>query len=313
MIKIVRPGGYVYVGDIRSLPLLPSFSCSIEMFQAFGGRPHGVDAQELRARIRRRMERETELVLSPAYFLRPWRWLPANISRKISRVEIRPLGGHADNEMTRYRYQVIIRVGDEPEPPSRHEFLDWTEREWTLGDIRSALRQYPNRCIGFRGIRNARIEKDLAALAILRNPALTLREIGREVEEYVEKGILPQALTRLEREGLGFKVFLSWASCQPDGSYDALFIPVHLLQGKTWPTIDWPQPDASALVRVANAPGQRKLRNQLTDQLVALCSQNLPERMVPRDVTLVDVLAPTPGGDVDPAALLAARAASRSF
>jgi hypothetical protein len=80
-IRIVRPGGHVYVGDVRSLPLLHAFAASVELFQASDETNGG----ELRDRIRRRVEREQELVLSPAYFLSLRERFP-----KLSRVEIRP-------------------------------------------------------------------------------------------------------------------------------------------------------------------------------------------------------------------------------
>jgi SAM-dependent methyltransferase len=301
-INILRPGGHVFVGDIRSLPLLLAFSSSVELFQA----ADEISAGELRDRIRRRIEREQELVLSPAYFLSLRHWFP-----KISRVEIRPLRGHANNEMSRYRYQAIIHVGQEAEASGDNVSLDWTERKWELGDIRSTLLQHPNERIGIKCIRNARIEKDLAALAILRDAdaAHTAGELRRELEQYVEKGILPEAVINLETEGLGFAVFLSWASCRPDGSYDAFFVPTHSLHGKTLPAIDWPQPNAPEFVHFANAPRQGKLRNELIDQLVTHCSQNLPEEMVPHDIALVDTLVRTPDGDIDSWALLSARSA----
>ena|ERR1035437_1676487 len=56
-VNVVRPGGHVYVGDIRSLPLLPAFASSVELFQA----ADEMSAEELRDRIRRRLQREQEL------------------------------------------------------------------------------------------------------------------------------------------------------------------------------------------------------------------------------------------------------------
>ena len=80
-VRVVRPGGHVYVGDIRSLPLLPLFATSVELFQAASDLTVG----ELKARIRRRIEREKELTISPAYFLHR-----QNRLAKISSVEIQP-------------------------------------------------------------------------------------------------------------------------------------------------------------------------------------------------------------------------------
>ncbi len=287
-INIVRPGGYVYVGDVRSLPLLQAFASSVELFQA----ADEMSAGELRDRIRRRLEREPELVISPAYFLSLQHRFP-----KISRVDIRPLRGRADNEMTRFRYEAILHVAGEPGASFDDEFIDWTERKWALDDIRSMLRQHPDERVGIKCIRNARIEKDLAALEILRvaDAGHTAGDLRHGLEQYVEEGIHPQALLDLETEGMGFTVFLSWAAGRPDGSYDAFFIPRRSMQGTTTPAIGWPEPDASKLARLANAPGQIKLRNELINQLVAHCSRNLPEGLGPAEIVLVDMIPKTCG------------------
>jgi len=302
-IHIVRPGGHVYVGDVRNLPLLRAFAASIELFQS----EDEIKAGELRDRIRRRVEREQELVLSPAYFLSLRQQIP-----KLSRVDIRPLRGRADNEMSRYRYEAILHVGQDAEASCEDEFLDWTERSYSLKEIRSILGENPNKRIGIKRIQNARIEKDLAALAVLRDAdaELTVGGLRHGFEETSSKGIHPQDILDLEFQGLGFSVVLSWAACSPDGNYDACFVPAVLQQGVAMPAINWPEPEASEFVCTANAPGQGRLRKELIDHLAAHCSQNLPLEMVPRNFMLVDKLALTPGGEVDSRALLAARNAS---
>ncbi len=92
-VNIATPGGYVYIGDVRSLPLFQAFASSVELFQAVGE----LSAGELRDRIRRRVEREQELLISPAYFLSLPRRIP-----KISRVDIRHFAAALTTQMTRF-------------------------------------------------------------------------------------------------------------------------------------------------------------------------------------------------------------------
>jgi SAM-dependent methyltransferase len=297
-VNLVKPGGYVYLGDVRNLPLLQAFASSVELFQA----ADEMGAGELRDRICRRVDREPELVISPAYFFSLQHRIP-----KISRVDIRPLRGRADNEMTRFRYEAILHVGHEKGAAFDAEFQDWNVRKWTLNDIRSMLRQHPNQCIGIKRIPNARIEKDIAAMSVLRDAdaAHTAGDLRRGLEQYAEEGIHPQALFDLDAEGLGFAVYLSWAACRIDGSYDAYFVPKHLLQGVTIPAIGWPMPDAIDFARLANAPGQGKLRNELIDQLTAHCSKNVSEELAPAKIILLDMLPRTAAGAVAYQELLA--------
>ena len=286
-VNIVRPGGHVYVGDVRSLLLLQTFDTSVELFQAAGE----LSAGELRDRIRRRAEREPELVLSPAYFLSLQDRFP-----KISRVDLRPLRGQADNEMTRFRYAAILHIGHDNPAVFDGEFFDWTEHRWGLDEIRSVLRQHSNQPFGIKGIRNARIEMDLAAMAILdgADPASTAGALRHKIEQNADEGLHPQSLFDLEKEGLGFAVFLSWAACRHDGSYDAFFLPKGSLEEGILPAIGWPKPDASEFARLANAPGQFKMRHELTSQLMVHCNQKLPKESVPREIILVDSLERMP-------------------
>jgi hypothetical protein len=282
-ISLVKPGGHVYIGDVRSLPLLQAFASSVELFQV----AEEMSAGELREKIRRRVDREPELVISPAYFLSLPRKFP-----KVSRVDIQPLHGRADNEMTRFRYEAILHIGPRSAPAFEGEFQDWADRKSTLDEIRSVLSQHAGRPIGFKNIRNARIERDLAAMAILdaTEGAYTAGQLRRELDQLAIGGIHPQDLFDLEDEDLGFEIFLSWAACRKDGTYDAFFIPKQNTQESTFPAINWPAPDASGFLHHANAPGQSKMRKELADQLMEYCRQNLPQDSVPREIILVDSL-----------------------
>lgn len=299
-VNIVRPGGYVYVGDVRSLPLFQAFASSVELFQA----ADELTSHELRDRIRRRVEREPELVISPAYFLSLPRRIP-----KISRVDIRPLRGLADNEMTRFRYEAILHVGHDGAAAFNGEFLDWTQNKWSLDEIRSVLRKHANHPIGIKGIKNSRIENDLAAIEILdgSDAGYKAGALRQKVVQKAIEGLHPQSLFDLEKEDLGFAVFLSWTACRHDGSFDAFFIPEELLQGKSLPAIGWPEPDASAFAHLANAPGQARIRSELISQLVVHCRQNLGEALAPNEISLVDMLPRAADGEVARQDLLKAR------
>jgi len=281
-INLVKPGGHIYVGDVRSLPLFGLFASSVELFQA----PDPLSVAELRDRIRRRLDREPELVLSPAYFLSLPRRFP-----KVSRVEIRPLRGRADNEMTRFRYEAILHVGHNSAPVFEGEFLDWAGRKSTVDDMRSVL-SHAARPVGIKNIRNARIERDLAAMAILdaADGAAPVGDLRPRVEQTAVDGIHPQEIFDLESEDLGFAVFLSSAACRKDGTFDAFFIPKQSLPGSRFPAINWSVPDASAFLHHANAPGQVKTRHDLTAQLMEFCKQNLPQDSVPGEIILADSL-----------------------
>ena len=77
-----------------------------------GAEPGFAPADTLRKRVRRRVSEEEELVIDPRFFLALQARLP-----EIVDVQIRPKRGRSDNEMTRFRYDVILSVASVPPRP----------------------------------------------------------------------------------------------------------------------------------------------------------------------------------------------------
>ncbi|HEY3582715.1 MAG TPA: amino acid adenylation domain-containing protein, partial [Pyrinomonadaceae bacterium] len=102
-VRATRAGGFVFVGDVRSLPLLEAFHTSVEL--AKGG--DALPVEELQQLVRKRVADEEELILDPAFFDALKEHLP-----QISDVDILAKRGRFENEMTRFRYQVILRIGE---------------------------------------------------------------------------------------------------------------------------------------------------------------------------------------------------------
>jgi ubiquinone/menaquinone biosynthesis C-methylase UbiE len=283
--RLIKSKGQVFIGDVRNLPLLSAFACSVELFQA----AEELSIGELRDRVNRRTHRDPELVLSPAYFLSLQGRLP-----RVSKVEIQLRQGRGDNEMSRYRYSAILHVGQAAEVPSEVSFEDWTEHAFTVDEIRSMLQECCEP-FGLKRIKNVRVEKDIRALEMLKSDLAprTAGELRREVERCNIRGIHPQDLIELGKANLDFEVLISWAACRSDGSYDALFIPRGLLeQNPAW-SAQWPQPESSSFLRVASAPGQSLLRKELLERILTHCRSYLIGNMVPSKIGLVDTLPET--------------------
>src|SRR5205807_6570011 len=94
-------GGAIFVGDVRSLPLLRSYYGSVQWYKA--------EAETTRAELCRRTDaqfaREQQLAIAPGFFQALVQQLP-----RLSGATIRPKRGLIHNEMTRFRYDVVLRV-----------------------------------------------------------------------------------------------------------------------------------------------------------------------------------------------------------
>ncbi|MET0400425.1 MAG: amino acid adenylation domain-containing protein, partial [Longimicrobiaceae bacterium] len=152
----LAPGGALWVGDVRSLPLLEAFHASVELARAEGAAP----AAALRAGVRRRAAREKELLLDPELF----RALPARLPR-VSRVEIRLKPGAHANEMTRFRYDVLLRA-DAAAPPPPAEWVRW-DGESTLDAVALRLEREAPEALALAGVPDARVAGALALLEAL--------------------------------------------------------------------------------------------------------------------------------------------------
>ncbi|WP_157140478.1 amino acid adenylation domain-containing protein, partial [Achromobacter xylosoxidans] len=94
--------GRIFVGDVRDLALLEAFHADVANFQGLCS----LSPDELRRRAQRGLRSERELVLAPEFFAN----LPA-LYPQISRVEILLRDGAYVNEMSRFRFDVILHVG----------------------------------------------------------------------------------------------------------------------------------------------------------------------------------------------------------
>jgi SAM-dependent methyltransferase len=283
-IEIVRPGGRIFAGDIQSLPLRAPFLSSVELFRSDDDQT----PTAIKGRIRRRTRLEPWLFVSPAYFLNL-----ASRHKKLSQVEIEPRPGRADNEVTRYRYNAILYVGEPSGQLNDFPFADWRKHRWGLEEIREILENQA--CpFGIKCIPNTRVEMDVAALDELRlgDDSTTAGQLKRKLDQTATRGIHPQDLVDLVTVVGGFEIRLSWAACRRDGSYDAAFLPTRRLETSTSLPICWPQPEPSEYLTLTSWPGQGKLRSDLIDQIKALCRSSLPPELVPSEFYLVDTLPP---------------------
>ncbi|HEY8666007.1 MAG TPA: amino acid adenylation domain-containing protein, partial [Tepidisphaeraceae bacterium] len=304
---IVEPGGSIFIGDVRNLPLLPAFHSWVQLCRA----PEGATAETLRARVLDRMTHEKDLVLDPALFKALPQIVPA-----IGDVEIHLKGGTAVNEITQFKYDVVLHVGTRAPAGANVIEMRWEQGPRGTPPISAEqiLRERDPDVMILRGVPNARVAAAVKAKDLLDAAAPTQAAAHLKADAELAEGVEPNDYWRLG-DSLPYLVEVSWESAAQDGSYDVIFRHRSRNGWNGYYSADVPPlhelPARRAWKEYGNVrhgdAGTGELAAKLREQL----KRELPEYMVPGSLVLLDALPLSPNGKVDRKALAAREAPDR--
>jgi SAM-dependent methyltransferase len=253
-VEAVAPGGFVFIGDVRSLPLLKALHASVELHKA----DDACSIEQLRRRVERRSEQEEELLIDPVFFTALRQLMPM-----IGGVEVEPKRGRYRNELTQFRYQVMIRIGEQKRATADNvSWVDWREVRWDLTELRRRLVQDKPQMLALTNVANARLTGPPRLAEILN---LNAEQIAVD----------PEDLYRLQYE-LPYQIHLSWARHGADGSFDVVFT-----RGTTPQVIRFPaEPIINrSLSDYVNHPLESKHARKLGSELRSFLKERLPEHI----------------------------------
>ena len=300
--RLVAPGGTLFVGDVRALPSLELFHESVAIAHV----PAEHSLGDVRAHVRERMAHETELVIDPAFFAALCSRLPdARECRLLAK------GSSVSNELTRYRYDVVIRLGGEPallEDPTAVP----AHSASSLDEVRKLLVDRPG-LVHLVDLPDARLRRDLDAHAILRAatgdvvdvdaamPAVlpaTVGELRRWLSATTPSGVDVAALESIDPE---YEVELRLPASGRLGCVDAM------LRHRTRGPARFPAPPLGP----ARQPLRELVHSPATDTFDAprvaawrnALGERLPDYMVPSLFVRLEKLPLTPNGKIDRKAL----------
>lgn len=281
-VAAVAPGGAVFVGDVRDLSLLEAFHTSVEVAQA----PAGMSTDELRRRVHDRVQHDPELVIAHAFFSA----IAARLEG-VTDVDVQLKRGRTHNEMTSFRYDVVLRVGGSLSGDAPSEI---DGRGLSLDDVRAVVAASTG-AVTVRGIGNPRLTASLEAVRLLSvaDGPDTVAAL-RSQPQTTTPAIDPEDLSA---DAVGCDVDIRPSASGAAGEYDATFrsagvsrrgSPPVLERGRSWGSFVH-QPLAD--------------RGQLVHALKQHLRSRVPPYMVPAAFVLLESLPLTPNGKIDRNAL----------
>ena len=284
--QLLSENGRIFLGDLRSLPLLESYHASVQLFQA----ENESSTEKLGERFRQRVEQEEELLLDPEFTRALSKRLPT-----LKSLQLNLKRGTARNEMSCFRYDAILGKSSSPRTLSAPKY-EWQINS-TLDDLRTQLQSLDDKALLVTGIGDARLQPEMEILAELANPAdeNTVGSLRNTIETAETNGVQPEELFSLAKE-TGTE--LQTIGTAP-GRFNALFTPGgSIADGR----LLLPARDLT-LEQCANNPMQGRIQRSLVPALKEHLRASLPDYMVPGVFSILDQFPLTPNGKIDRKAL----------
>ena len=278
--RVIRPGGHIFVGDVRHFGLLPLFHTMVEVLQA----PGTTDCASLREKVAERARSESELLLDPAYFSE---WATRHPEMTLRRVSMKKSA--ARNEMNLFRYDVVLEK-KEKSPPLDMSVLPTLSGPKDCSEIRDGLLALPERLF-VCDVVDARLAP-WTAIAEKINAGDTSVTAAHLRDEIARDpiGIDPSDLDALHD---AYDVMMRPSS---PGRFEALFSKKGLVDERVWAV--------TPKEATYNQPMQKTNGEQMVASLRQHMAAFLPAYMIPSAYVPMDAFPLTPNGKIDRKALI---------
>ena len=293
--------GHIVIGDVRSYDRLSMYYLSVELFRS----DKNMSISALKKNMEIRRENEKELIFSHNYFKELQDRIPEIIC-----VEITPKRGNFDNELSKYRYDVILSIdkGGKDMVGSgaglNAEETDWQQNGLSFSSIKAAIMQYSGDVFHIENIPDSRVEPEAL---FLRN----LNTVGEEtsIENY------KKLLEHQKKQGVSYQEIKEITNLAREKGYE-IQIDMDNIPGCLDIVVYRANIEKEAVLQYINhfyrcdpngekttEPLKYKVQYKAVEKLKDFLKGRLPYYMIPNEFLLLERLPLTINGKIDYEAL----------
>lgn len=292
-VKIVASNGAVFIGDVRNYNLLETFMTDVELEKS----SQDLSVRQFKSRLEKRLRQEQELVVDPEFFYGLKNELP-----RIKHVDVLLKKSRYLNELTKFRYDVILHIDKNIETIKDLYWVDYKTDDYGINVIRLFVGTNKPDIIGITNITNGRLDSINVKMAVLKglNCPGTVGEVKQSDGNGTDKkGVLPDEWWNLGNE-TGYHVNISWVEGKSDGSYKAVLIRKDFIkEGVIINPCESSPKVYKQLELYVNNPLMDRISRLLVPELKKYLKDKLPDYMVPSVFMLIKEVPVSSNGKLD--------------
>ncbi len=280
-ISLVKSSGRIIIGDVRDKRLLPLFKSRLQLQKL----KSSVNIKDFEWAVAQEVLKEEELCFSPEYFYR----LPS-VYPQITHIDVQWKQGSYINELTLYRYTVVIYVGIQKElvAPQWQNWDQLSDQQTIIGQLQDS-----QPLIGLRNVPNPRLWQerllDKAMVETISTSTVSdLLEAGDQ--KYEEKDAINRMLDIARSQGYYCHLLLN---------RDPLLVNMVMERNSQGNFIEQDFSSVQNDASYTNIPLFDSIGKLLQKDIRALLHERLPEYMVPSELIAIGKLPLTNNGKID--------------
>lgn len=291
---VLRPGGFIFLGDIRNLALTDTFLSTRALSRA----EKKLTILQLRQRIQQAKLLEAELSIAPNFF----KLLP-RLSNQIQYTQVMLRRGRFKNEMSQFRYDVLLKVKSTSATatlPSNSlhpaEELSWQAAGASIEAFTRYLKKKHHRPIHITDIPNARVLNEVHLTNTLQcsDETQTIDDLCLALKTPTDLPTIdPETLYQLWEND--YHLHSTWAKSGNPAYFDLIIASKELDEDSLNKLFSLPIDTTIALDSIkqcVNDPGKRKREKNLIRILEESINTTLPELSLPRSYVFLDKFTP---------------------